>query len=191
MKTWLLYVVQVFIHYTTDIYACFTIVPEGPPINLAGTSFSTTSINLDWLPVSEELRNGVIRKYEAFIYGAYGYNEQMTVQAPTRTAVFEGLVIFSNYSLKVRAFTRKGPGPWSSLINTTTSAGGMFLVTSSLNFCRPAVLYTLPPVIRRQIQDSCFFCLGEFFFFRPKLGNLEYWIPDSPNDWNPESKFHW
>ena len=110
---------------------------------MTGTSFSTTSINLDWLPVSEELRNGIIRKYEAYIYGAYGYNEQMTVQAPTRTAVFEGLVIFSNYSLKVRAFTRKGPGPWSSLINTTTSAGGMFLVTSCLNFCRPAVLYTL------------------------------------------------
>ena len=127
----------------SDIYVCFTIVPEGPPINVTGTSFSTTSINLDWLPVSQELRNGVIRKYEAFIYGAYGYNEQMTVQAPTRTAVFEGLVIFSNYSLKVRAFTKKGPGPWSSLIITTTSAGGMFLVTSCLNFCRPAVLYTL------------------------------------------------
>ena len=126
---------------------------------MTGTSFSTTSINLDWLPVSEELRNGIIRKYEAFIYGAYGYNEQMTVQGPTRTAVFEGLVIFSNYSLKVRAFTRKGPGPWSSLINTTTSAGGMFLVTSSLNFCRRTVLsYTLA-----QLFESKFRILASFF----------------------------
>ena len=155
-----------FTHYTTNIYVCFTIVPEGPPINVTGTSFSTTSINLDWLPVSEELRNGVIRKYEAFIYGAYGYNEQMTVQAPTRTAVFQGLVIFSNYSLKVRAFTRKGPGPWSSLINTTTSAGGMFLVTSCLNFCRPAVLYTLAPLFEgkfRILVSFVYKCI-----FRPK-----------------------
>ena len=139
-----------------DIYVCFTIVPEGPPINVTGTSFSTTSINLDWLPVSEELRNGIIRKYEAYIYGANGYNEQMTVQAPTRTAVFQGLVIFSNYSLKVRAFTRKGPGPWSSLINTTTSAGGMFLVASCLNFCRPAVRYTLAQLFEGKFRIIVF-----------------------------------
>ena len=76
----------------------------------------------------------------------------MTVQAPTRTAVFEGLVIFSNYSLKVRAFTRKGPGPWSSWINTTTSAGGTFLVTSCLNFCRLTVLYALAQLFEGQFR---------------------------------------
>ena len=110
----------------------------------------------------------------------------MTVQAPTRTAVFEGLVIFSNYSLKVRAFTRKGPGPWSSLINTTTSAGGMFLVTSCLNILSVRSPIYLGPVIRRQIQDSYFSCL-ETLFFGPSKGiwNPGLWIPDSTNDWNP------
>ena len=117
----------------------------------------------------------------------------MTVYAPTRTAVFEGLLIFSNYSLKVRAFTRKGPGPWSSLINTTTSAGGMFLVTSCLNFCRRTVLYTLAQLFEGKFRILVSFVrLEAFFSFAPSKGiwNPGLWIPDSANDWNPESKFH-
>ena len=46
-----------------------------------------------------------------------------TVQSLSVT--FEDLEVYSNYSLQAQAFTRKGFGPWSALVNASTGAPGM------------------------------------------------------------------
>ena len=110
----------------TSIYVSLVLVPEGPPNNVTGSPASTTSINLSWIPVTKELQNGIIQGYQVYIYDASGYISNTTVLVPSLTTVFGGLVVMSNYSLKVRAFTRKGYGPWSPLINTSTGSPGRY-----------------------------------------------------------------
>ena len=59
------------------------------------------------------------------IYDANGaYLNDSTVLGSSLFAHFSGLSLYSNYSLKVRAFTRKGFGPCSSLVNVSTGVPG-------------------------------------------------------------------
>ena len=59
------------------------------------------------------------------IYDSIGaFLNHSTVLGSRLFAHFSGLSLYSNYSLKVRAFTRKGFGPWSSLANVSTGVPG-------------------------------------------------------------------
>ena len=94
----------------------------GPPNNLTGSS-SSSSITLYWLPVKKELRKGAIQGHEANIYDDNGAPlDETTVYGSSLSTYFDGLNVYSNYSVQVRAFTRKGFGPWSSLFPVSTGA---------------------------------------------------------------------
>ena len=100
-------------------------MPQGPPSNVTGSPTGTNSIKLSWLPVSKELQKGIIRGYQVKIYDQEGeYLRNSTILSRNLSASFAGLYQYSNYSLKVRAFTRKGFGPWSSLINVSIDDPG-------------------------------------------------------------------
>ena len=100
-------------------------MPQGPPSNVTGSPTGTNSIKLSWLPVSKELQKGIIRGYQVKIYDDEGeYLRNSTILSRNLSASFTGLYQYSNYSLKVRAFTRKGFGPWSSLINVSIGDPG-------------------------------------------------------------------
>ena len=114
------------IHYHKLLRMLWKIsVPQGPPNNVTGSPTGTNSIKLSWLPVSKELQKGIIRGYQVKIYDEEGeYLRNSTILSRNLSASFAGLYQYSNYSLKVRAFTRKGFGPWSSLINVSIDDPG-------------------------------------------------------------------
>jgi len=46
----------------------------------------------------------------------------------TFSIIIDGLVKRSNYSVKIQAFTRKGGGPFSNLVHTSTDSEGWFSI---------------------------------------------------------------
>jgi len=95
----------------------------GPPNNLTGSSSNTSSITLYWLPIKRELRKGIIQGHEAKICDDNGVLlDEKTVYGSSLSAYFDGLNVYANYSVQVRAFTRKGFGPWSPLVRVSTGA---------------------------------------------------------------------
>ena len=48
--------------------------------------------------------------------------DETTVYGSSLSAYFDGLNVYSNYTVQVRAFTRKGFGPWSPLVRVSTGA---------------------------------------------------------------------
>lgn len=54
-------------------------------------------------------------------YVGGGATIKNTVRGSTKTKI-TGLSPFTKYSIRVRAFTRKGPGPWSEPVQFQTAA---------------------------------------------------------------------
>ena len=115
------------------------LAPGGPPTVVRGFAASHTQITVIWAQPEEINRHGIITSYDVmytplldncteeefkgipanctpkFVYGVTGENTTLT-----------GLYIFVNYSIKVRARTAIGPGPWSSPIIILTDPHGEF-----------------------------------------------------------------
>lgn len=78
--------------------------------------------------MKKELRKGIIQGHEAKIFNDNGVLlDGTTVYGSGLSAYFDGLNVYSNYTVQVRAFTRKGFGPWSPLVRVTTGAPGKAL----------------------------------------------------------------
>ena len=88
-------------------------VPIEPPQNVAATSISSTEINVTWDEVPKEDRNGNITLYEV----QYTQSAPGSIAARTNTSareeMLQDLKPFTNYSIAVRAYTIRGPGPFS------------------------------------------------------------------------------
>ena len=144
------------IHYHKLLRMLWKIsVPQGPPNNVTGSPTGTNSIKLSWLPVSKELQKGIIRGYQVKIYDEEGeYLRNSTILSRNLSASFAGLYQYSNYSLKVRAFTRKGFGPWSSLITVSIDDPGKHQ------------LQLFPKKGKKIMKKGKFFCLLSINIFR-------------------------
>ena len=71
--------------------------------------------------MKKELRKGIIQGHEAKIFNDNGVLlDGTTVYGSSLSAYFDGLNVYSNYTVQVRAFTRKGFGPWSPLVRVST-----------------------------------------------------------------------
>ncbi|XP_068689584.1 protein sidekick-1-like isoform X2 [Montipora foliosa] len=92
--------------------------PEVPPENFTAESRSFDSINVSWKPVPIKLQRGIIIGYKLEV------NSSNTVfhRFPwnVTSTVIGNLQMFIEYKLHVRAFTRKGDGPWSHVIPLRT-----------------------------------------------------------------------
>ena len=101
--------------------------PNGPPTNVKGTAQNSTTISVSWGPVVEQDRNGIIKGYE-IIYQALpnGSNMEKMVNISTENqeseqdTTLDGLNEFTNYSIRVLAFTSEGNGPFSDAIVVQT-----------------------------------------------------------------------
>lgn len=105
--------------------------PTGPPTDFEVRPDSKTSrsITISWASVSDSLKNGIITGYRV-IYRALpnGINSTVTVNASegsesereTTVKTLYGLNEFTNYSVRVLAFTVKGDGPPSVAITFQT-----------------------------------------------------------------------
>lgn len=73
--------------------------------------------------MKKELRKGIIQGHEAKIFNDNGVLlDGTTVYGSSLSAYFDGLNVYSNYTVQVRAFTRKGFGPWGPLVRVSTGA---------------------------------------------------------------------
>ena len=97
--------------------------PSGSPVNVVSQTESSTSINVTWDEVPAVERNGNITHYEVE-YSHTNFDDanriikQLLSDEANRTVVLDSLHEFTEYRIRVRAYTKAGFGPYS---NQTTS----------------------------------------------------------------------
>lgn len=93
--------------------------PGAPPQNITYRLQSPTTVVITWDPSLEEYRNGKIINYGIHF-------SKHTEPLPEERMTNETRIVFSSldenaeYTFRVRAFTSKGPGPWSNRITIGT-----------------------------------------------------------------------
>ena len=105
------------IHSHSDDIAILPLEPSEPPQAVAVTVVSSKSINVSWSPVSVQERNGIIKGYKV-IYKALPNGKDKTKivnitindQDKRQTLTIGELNEFTNYSIRVLAFTAVGDG---------------------------------------------------------------------------------
>ena len=116
-----------------------SVEPSASPEGVTGHNSSSTSILVQWNDVKQDEQNGNITGYKV-MYKALpsGSDETETVNAPTKQLNISGLNEFTDYSIRVLAFTVKGDGPLSSAITVRTDEDSM--CCSLLCLCLSACL---------------------------------------------------
>ncbi|XP_028409028.1 uncharacterized protein LOC114531613 isoform X2 [Dendronephthya gigantea] len=105
-----------------------TSVPNVPPQNFTAVAINTTAISVSWAPVPSSNLNGVFQGYKVLYRKTNennGYSEYLstTIYAENNKELLQGLDIFTNYTLRVLAFTLSGDGfPTDPLIARTFDA---------------------------------------------------------------------
>ena len=89
---------------------------------------SSTAILVTWDPVPEIDRNGIITQYEVE-FSQSTFNETSTSNLTTTNGSqlmveLEGLEENVEYSVRVRAYTSVGPGPFSAAVVSRTPEDG-------------------------------------------------------------------
>lgn len=111
-----------------EMYVPLLAVPSGYPVNIMFTPLSPTEVRLQWGPVSEIDRNGIVTRYEVL------FNQTSIDTLPMSGTNFSDselsatvgpLQPFITYTLSVRAHTSIGPGPFNpvSVIAMTNPSG--------------------------------------------------------------------
>uniref|UniRef100_A0A8D2LR11 Receptor-type tyrosine-protein phosphatase delta n=1 Tax=Varanus komodoensis TaxID=61221 RepID=A0A8D2LR11_VARKO len=98
-------------------------VPKGYPQILEASNITSRSMQFNWLPPVLAERNGMIVKYtvayrEAASSGAP--QEKELSPSPENSYTLNGLKPNTAYDVKIRAHTRKGPGPYSPTVQYKT-----------------------------------------------------------------------
>ncbi|KAL9958573.1 hypothetical protein ACROYT_G035603 [Oculina patagonica] len=92
-------------------------VPDEPPVNITAKGIEPTVIKVNWFPVPYETINGIGIGYKLAVFDISGYDiRNYTLSAAILSLEITGLEIWTNYSVKMAAFTVVGDGPWSDLI---------------------------------------------------------------------------
>ena len=80
---------------------------------------------VEWRPVSENLRNGIITRYIiSYKDEENEKTEHKSILAPALEANITGLRQKTNYTFTIRAATSKGEGKWSDPRKTETKGKG-------------------------------------------------------------------
>lgn len=104
-----------FVHTDQD-------VPDDPPSNIRAIGTEPTVIKAYWLPVWKETRNGVCLGYKLNLFASPGHKiRNYTVSASVLSLEITGLEVWTNYSIKMAAFTIAGVGKWSDAILVDTT----------------------------------------------------------------------
>ena len=106
----------------------FSSAPASPPDNVNAVNISSTAIRVTWEEVPAIDRNGIITQYEveynqSTFSGATMYNTT-TVDSSTLTVDLTGLEEYVEYSIRVRAYTSVGTGPYSDIVIERTQEDG-------------------------------------------------------------------
>ncbi|XP_028396444.1 roundabout homolog 1-like [Dendronephthya gigantea] len=89
-------------------------VPSGRPRNVIVNAISSSNLSVNWDPPLLERQNGVIRGYVVFYKLTNSSEVPRNETTANRTSVeLSGLMIFTSYTVQIRAFTKVGLGPHS------------------------------------------------------------------------------
>lgn len=116
-------------------------MPDVGPVIVRANSTTFSSINVYWKIIPKEKRNGHITMYEVDVSKEVSgtWETQLTknftknLTAVIHNAVIQNLTMFVKYRIRVRAYTCKGPGPYSSQSKMlmTLETGNAFRIKST------------------------------------------------------------
>ena len=117
--------------------AYYFVVPTSPPTDFRVDAVSSTTIKLAWGEVYSDDQNGIITMYEVnytqTTFQLVPQVQTVTVSALTLATNLTGLEEDVNYSIRIRAYTSIGPGPYSSPVEVQTLQDSEFV---PYNTCR-------------------------------------------------------
>ena len=88
------------------------------------------SINVSWMMLDCQDRYGNITMYEV-CYSVIGDSVNLTLNTTNgneTSLLVDGLEVFTNYTIQVRAYTAVGPGPYSNSSEVRTLTDGKHIV---------------------------------------------------------------
>ena len=104
------------------------VVPNAPPDNVQAITSSSTAILVTWDQVPEIDRNGIITQYEVEFnqstFSEISTSNLTTTNGSQLMVELEGLEEYVEYTVRVRAFTSVGPGPFSVAMVSRTLEDG-------------------------------------------------------------------
>ena len=89
-------------------------VPSKAPVLTLVTVLNSTSVEVEWQPIPEDFRHGIITKY-VIIYTVDKVTGEKEVPGSLLKVVVNGLRQSATYSFRVQAATVRGAGPVSNL----------------------------------------------------------------------------
>ena len=104
-------------------------VPASPPDNVTAFGISDTVIQVAWDEVPSIDQNGIIIQYDVEYSLPHISDSQMLVSITVGDfsnleVNITGLQAHTDYSIRVRAHTSIGAGPYSDVVNATTFQNG-------------------------------------------------------------------
>lgn len=105
--------------FWSDIWFCklplfCSPVPAGAPQNFTAIGISSTSVRLQWDPPATKHRNGEIVLYEILFHQRINPADDSPTNTTDTMLIVDGLEPSTDYIFQIRAYTSKGPGPWSN-----------------------------------------------------------------------------
>ena len=102
------------------VFSCFgSSVPGSPPYGLSYESVSPSQVNVSWFP--PEVPNGVITHYGLELWNSSHF---LNLTSPEPHLLIAHMKKYTEYRLRVQAYTRVGPGNHSEPLNITTLEDG-------------------------------------------------------------------
>ena len=113
------------------LYLCQ--VPSSAPTRVTVVNVTSTTLSLEWDPLTIEDHNGVITGY-VVNYSRVDTGSTVTIVSST-TSVYIGMLRpYTTYSFSVAAETSVGSGPFSPSLQRTTAEDGMSQIECSLYY---------------------------------------------------------
>ena len=104
-------------------------MPASSPGNVMAMNISSTVIRVSWSPVPAIDQNGIITQYEVeynqTTFGEMSMYNTTTVNSTTLMVDLTGLEEYVVYSIRVRAYTSVGAGPYSDVVMERTQENGV------------------------------------------------------------------
>ena len=117
-----------------------SLAPNAPPDNVQALTLSSTAILVTWDPVPEISRNGIITQYEVEVSQSTFDEVPSTRLTTTNGSVLMvelgGLEECVEYTIRVRAYTSEGPGPFSAARVNRTLEDGEWRWSTVVQTCR-------------------------------------------------------
>jgi len=129
MRTYFLTYLHTYLTFLTRL-SLFSAVPGGAPEDFTAIGLTSTSVQLKWDAPARKLRHGEIVLYEVLYHRADNALDDFAVNATDTSVVVDGLDVNTDYNFRLRAYTVKGSGPWTSRLPFKTFANRQYHLPS-------------------------------------------------------------